>query len=501
VSLFERIARHAAQRPVATALRWSNGELSYAALLARIEEAMQLLSRQGTSVIAIDLENGPDWVIFDIAALSLDLCIVPLPVFFSVAQLRHAITRAGVQAIITDRPSALRESIGDLLEAGQQPLKLNQCGPFWLTTNDATRRGPAAILAGIHKLTFTSGTTGTPKGVPLSWARMRTVTVALVDRVGLGAQDFHLSLMPLAILLENIGGIYASLWAGAGVMLSPMQDVGMNGAAGVNGVVLAEALMAAGASTAIFIPQTLQALVEVIEHGHAARPPLRFGAVGGAPVSPRLLQRAATAGLPVYEGYGLSECCSVVCLNTPDAHRLGSVGCPLPNVDLAITADGEIVVRNCNFPGYLGDEKAGGLAWHTGDIGKLDDDGFLYLKGRRRNVIITAFGRNVAPEWVESELTLESSIDQAAVFGDARPFNIAVIKPAPGSSSHDIEAAIARVNSGLPDYARVSCWVPTDEAFSPHNGMLTGTGRIRREKVWEHYRNAIESIYCEAISS
>lgn len=501
MTLLERIAQHAAQRPAAIALRWRNGELGYTALLAEVEEAMALLSRLGSRVIALDMENGPDWVVFDIAGLALDLCVVPLPAFFSAVQLRHAITRAGVQAIITDRPEVLRKSIGDLLETGAQPLALGRRSACRLTTTEAARREAAIVPVGIHKLSFTSGTTGAPKGVPLSWAQMRAVAVALANTVGLEARDVHLTLMPLAILLENIAGVYASLWAGGSIMLAPIQDVGMNGAAGVDGVTLAEALMAAGASTAIFTPQTLQALVEAVEQGHAARPPFRFGAVGGAPVSPRLLQRAATVGLPIYEGYGLSECSSVICLNTPDMHRLGSVGRPLPDVDLVVAADGEVVVRNCSFAGYLGDEETSGLTWHTGDIGEFDDDGFLYLKGRRRNVFITAFGRNVAPEWVERELTLERPIEQAAVFGDARPFNVGVINPMVGAPPREIEAAIARANSGLPDYARVSRWILADDVFSPRNGMLTGSGRIRRENVWEHYRDAIESIYCGAVSS
>jgi long-subunit acyl-CoA synthetase (AMP-forming) len=218
-------------------------------------------------------------------------------------------------------------------------------------------------------------------------------------------------------------------------------------------------------------------------------------------VSPRLLQRADALGLPVFEGYGLSECSSVVCLNSPAGRRAGSVGRPLPHVDLAIAADGEVVIRNSGFSGYLGGARPSTPAFRTGDIGELDPDGFLHLRGRRRNVFITAFGRNVAPEWVERELTLEAPIAQAAVFGEARPFNVAVVYPAAGASDAEVESAISRANRGLPDYARVSRWVRADEVFSPANGMLTGTGRIRRGRVWQHYRDVIESNYAEAISS
>lgn len=501
MTLRERIGLHATQRPDAVALAWRSGALGYAALQERIDVAIAMLDQQRATVVALDLENGPDWVVFDIAALALGVCLVPLPAFFSTAQMRHAVTRAGAQAIISDRPEALRESLDGLLEDECVELATVQGRAHWLETRAAARLGAANVPAGVHKITYTSGTTGTPKGVLLGWPQMRAVAVALADAVKLGVDDAHLAVMPLAVLLENIAGVYAPLWAGASVTLAPMRDVGMRGAAGIDGIALADALMAAAASTAIFMPQTLQALVEVIERGDAARPPLRFAAVGGAPVSPRLLQRAALLGLPVYEGYGLSECGSVVCLNTPEAHRIGSVGRPLAHVGLAVAAGGEVIVRNSGFSGYLGNDAVAESVWRTGDIGELDADGFLHLHGRRRNVFITAFGRNVAPEWVERELMLEPEIAQAAMFGDARPFNVALINPAAGASANDVEAAIARANRGLPDYARISRWVQADDVFSPRNGMLTGTGRIRRAALWSYYRNAIESIYCEAISS
>jgi acyl-CoA synthetase (AMP-forming)/AMP-acid ligase II len=313
--------------------------------------------------------------------------------------------------------------------------------------------------------------------------------------------DRHLALMPLAVLLENIAGVYAPLWAGASVMLLPMAKVGLSGSSGLNGETMALALSENRATTAIFTPQTLQGVIEALESSPAIPLSLRFAAVGGAPVSPRLLQRAAELGLPVFEGYGLSECASVVCLNTPAHHRSGSVGRPLPHLQLTLSDDGEVLVHGQPFVGYLGEAPSASGRWPTGDLGELDDDGFLYLHGRRRNVFITAFGRNVAPEWVERELMLEAAIAQAAVFGEARPYNVAVVVPGSGATPSDIEAAFARTNRTLPDYARVSRWLPADAPFSPANGLLTGTGRIRRTALLERYGQAIELLYCEAQTS
>jgi long-subunit acyl-CoA synthetase (AMP-forming) len=500
--LLDLIKAHAATRPTATAIVWRDGQLTYRQLYERVHEAMAWLEAEGVEAIGLDLENGPDWVVLDLAALAMRICVVPLPRFFAPGQLRHAIASTGVDAIISDHPGSLPVALADLLNDASGSLAFCRTPHTVLrTTTDAVRCNAKGCLAGADKVTFTSGTTGSPKGARLTWLQMRSVTVSLVEAAGMTANDRHLATMPFAVLLENIAGIYAPLWAGARVILSAMPDIGIRGAADVDGQVLAEALARHAATTAIFTPQTLQAVVEALEDRIAEVPDLRFAAVGGAPVSSRLLSRAADLGLPVYEGYGLSECSSVVCLNTPAHNRPGSVGRPLPHVDLAIADDGEIVVHDSHFSGYVGQPAADAITWRTGDVGELDADGFLYLRGRRRNVFITAFGRNVAPEWVERELALEPSIFQAAVFGEARPFNVAVIVASDGATVAQVEAAVKRVNHDLPDYARVNRWVPAATPFSPANGLLTGTGRVRRQQVYERHRDVIQSIYQEVALS
>ena len=127
---------------------------------------------------------------------------------------------------------------------------------------------------------------------------------------------------------------------------------------------------------------------------------------------------ARVAGLPAYEGYGLSECASVVALNAPGAVREGSVGRVLPHATLRIDEAGEIHVRGATMLGYLGEEGASPEEVATGDLGFINDDGYLYVQGRRKNLLITSLGRNVSPEWVERELLAHTSIGQAVVFGD-----------------------------------------------------------------------------------
>jgi long-chain acyl-CoA synthetase len=160
-----------------------------------------------------------------------------------------------------------------------------------------------------------------------------------------------------------------------------------------------------------------------------------------------------------------------------------------------IDENGEICVSGASFCGYVGGETAGAAEIRTGDIGRLDDDGFLYILGRRRNVFITSYGRNVSPEWVEAEFAKQPSIAQVSIFGEARPWNVGVIVPAPGASPSEIQADLESVNQTLPDYARLGAWVIAQEPFSPGNGMLTANGRNRRTGIWQRYRGQIDACY------
>jgi long-subunit acyl-CoA synthetase (AMP-forming) len=211
----------------------------------------------------------------------------------------------------------------------------------------------------------------------------------------------------------------------------------------------------------------------------------------------RLLERAALLGLPVHEGYGLSECASVVAVNRCGDNRVGSVGKPLPHVRLSFGPDGEILVRGVRWRGYLGEAAAATQqeCIATGDLGYLDGDGFLHLTGRKKSSFITSFGRNVAPEWVEGELVSQGPIAQAAVFGEARPFNSAVLAVQRTATPQAVEDALAEVNQRLPDYARVRAWLAASEPFTPGNGMLTPNGRLRRSNIFNTYAARIGALY------
>jgi long-subunit acyl-CoA synthetase (AMP-forming) len=132
-------------------------------------------------------------------------------------------------------------------------------------------------------------------------------------------------------------------------------------------------------------------------------------------------------------------------------------------------------------------------------LGYFDADGFLHLSGRRKNMFITSYGRNVSPEWVEAELCDERSIAQAAVFGESRPWNVAVLVPRPTATAEQLAAAVDAANRRLPDYARVGDFIIATEPFAPGNGQLTTNGRNRRTAIWNRYCPELDALYDEQL--
>ncbi len=300
-------------------------------------------------------------------------------------------------------------------------------------------------------------------------------------------------MLPLATLLENVAGVYAPLLAGARIELREMRQIGLQGASGLDLERFLRVLGATQPHSIILLPQLLLALVSAGERGLPLPQSLRFVAVGGGRVTPQLLRRAQALGLPVFEGYGLSECASVVCLNTPRARRIGTVGRPLPHVEVRVAGDGEILVRGPRMLGYVGEPALRDPWLATGDLGSVED-GFVTLRGRKKHMFVTAYGRNVNPEWVEAELVQQAPIAQAWVHGEARAENVAVLVPRGGACGHaEIDAAVGEVNARLPDYARVHRWVTAGEPFTADNGLATANGRLRRAALLARYPFAGES--------
>jgi len=282
----------------------------------------------------------------------------------------------------------------------------------------------------------------------------------------------HCAVLPLGVLLENVAGVYAALIAGATIILPPLKSFGAQYSD------LYAQLQKTRATSAILVPEILRTLLAQIAQ-QGPLPDLKFVAVGGSKVAPALIQKARALGLPVYEGYGLSECASVVSLNVPGQDKPGTTGQLLPHVEIAIE-ENEIIILNPGFLGYVGEPHSGPYA--TGDLGNIEKDGFVSITGRKKNVLITSYGRNVSPEWVESVLLAQPEIAQAFVYGDAQPNLSALVVPSKPYA--DIAHAIERANGTLPDYAQIHDAILT-LPFTAQDGTLTGNGRLRRQNILE----------------
>jgi len=421
-------------------------------------------ARSKVRVVGLVADNGPGWVIADLAAQKAGVVLVPLPAFFTPAQVEHAVAETGMDSVIGARLPGF-DTAGEI------------AGHAWW------RRAalPAAFPRGTSKVTFTSGTTGTPKGVALSTEEQWAVAHALVHATRQLGLKRHLCLLPLAVLLENVAGVYAPLAAGIEVCVPPLAQTGLRGSSGFDPLACLAAIDKWQADSVILLPQMLAALAVVLEGGTPAPKSLKFAAVGGAKVSPALIHRARALGLPVYEGYGLSECASVVALNVPGADRVGSVGRVLPHTEIRFF-EKELHV------------KARGEWRATGDLGRVDGDGFLYIDGRRKHVLITSYGRKVSPEWPEAELLAGPAIAQAAVFGEAQPQLCALVVPAAGASPAAVDAQVRAANARLPDFAQIGAWLRVDAPFTPQNGFATANGRARREALWRAYAERLDDL-------
>lgn len=493
--MLSKIFSHIAYQPAAIALKSETCQISYQDLPLQIERVVDWLkSHQAHGTVALAVDNSSAWVITDLAMLSYGLTNVPIPAFFSDSQKQHVLDDARVSILITDQPVRWLQSDQERVVIGCLTVATKEL--FMVRIN------PDSLASNIHKITYTSGTTGQPKGVCLHEDTMWQVADAVCQVTGQSSADRHCCVLPLATLLENVAGVYGTLLAGGTVCVDSCERTGFSGGQFQVDVVY-RTLVATAATTVIFIPELLKALTHHIETGYPAPAQLRFVAVGGASVASDFLLRAHHVGLPVYEGYGLSESASVVTLNTPQSNRPGSIGKPLPHIQMQVDASGELWIKGANFTSYTQSQSepvtdSEGFM-PTGDLAYRDDDGFWYVSGRKKNMFITSFGRNVSPEWVESELVNHTEILQACVFGEARPFNVAVIVAPAQLSSVRLDTLIMQTNARLPDYAQIADWIRATEPFTPLNQQLTTNGRVKRAQIWQSYQPVIEALYQEIV--
>jgi long-subunit acyl-CoA synthetase (AMP-forming) len=438
------------------------GTLSYQDLLSRIRDGAEW-ARNLPERVGLLYANAADCIVADLALGFAGKELVPLPVFFSDAQLAHIV-----------RAARLSHAVCDSLCCGRATKLGLTASPLGAATSCSGE--PAADA---RRIIFTSGSTGHPKGVRLSARQMLASVTALAEATGATAEDRYLSLLPSALLLEQIAGIYVPLWVGGTIHLPR----GLSGAP--KSASIAGAAEEAQPTATVLVPDLLKAWLNELEARDSRAPAsLKYVAIGGAPVPERLMSAAWQRGLPAYEGYGLSECCSVVSLTRPGESGTGTAGRPLASVHVAIES-GEIVVSGPTvMNGYLSEPDIFG-PWRTGDLGSLDSEGRLSVSGRKDNLIVTGAGRNVSPEWIEDMIAADRRIGRCVVVEHEGAL-VAVITPTDksvASSMANLHDTLVHASRDAPDYAKPRQYlVLSDEDFGALD-LLTPNGRPRRASI------------------
>jgi long-subunit acyl-CoA synthetase (AMP-forming) len=469
--LFDALNHHALEAADKAAVSDSEGVIRRGELLRRVcSLAADIKTQSGT--IGILAPNGIDWVIAQLGCALAGKIAVPLPTFFSMAQLGHIVRSA---------------SVGLILTTDQTQLLTQQSGvPTSPISDHDAAAGLPDPIDGFGQIIYTSGSTGQPKGVRHESGQIVWSAAALAAATGATAEDTYLSVLPLPLLLETICSIFIPAMLGAYVHFDTAlaEQVGRGDAKGIS-----RAFDLKQPTTSVVVPQLLKQWVgELQAGGNRAPSSLRFVAVGGAPVPQQVAEKAWQLGIPVHEGYGLSECCSVVAVNRPGERRSDTVGRPLSGLDVSID-DGEIVVDGPSITdGYLG-QGPGQRPWRTGDLGAIDQNGFLKIHGRKDSLIVTSFGRNISPEWIETMLLGDLRVAFCAVVGHGEPYLTAVIVPSgPGeawfanATYNDVLGLISDCCLGAPEYAVPRACVVSSFQEAVGNQLLTN-GRPARKQI------------------
>ena len=563
-------------------------ELSYQQLADRVQDLSLGLLELGVSPgdrVAILSENRPEWAIADYACLTARCTDVPIYPTLPARQVEYALCDSGAVAIfvstkqqlekvtaIRSRVPALRHVITfDNGASGAEVLTLDQvCARGQATRSRHPRWKDTALEArpdDLATLIYTSGTTGDAKGVMLTHGNITSNVTTCCTLFTFRDTDDCLSFLPLSHIFERMFGHYSMFHAGVVINYAESVDTVaadmerwrptlMASVPRLYEKIYARVLERVRTGSAVkkrlffWAKDIGERWIERRLNGQPISPllaaqrlladrlvfaklrertggRLRFFISGGAPLSPDIARFFHAAGMPILEGYGLTETSPVIAVNTFEHLRLGTVGRPIPGVEVKIAPDGEILTRGPHvMTGYYRKPEATSEAlddegwFHTGDIGLLDPDGYLKITDRKKDLIVTAGGKNIAPLPIESLVKTSKFVSNAVMLGDRRRFPIMLVVPnqttltawAEGQKikAENFEALLQlpetqskmdrEVRTTLRDQA--SFEVPKRLLLLPHDftvesGELTPTLKIKRRVVEQHHRLAIEALYAQ----
>ena len=533
--------------------------------------------------VALLSENRPEWVFADLGILSLGAVTVPVYPTSSEKECRYILDHSEVSLVFVsslEQLKKVRSQVGSGklkravcfdLEKSESPAILSfadclEAGRLALLNNDRLyeRLAGRAKRDDVATLIYTSGTTGAPKGVMLTHGNFLSNCEASQEALPLSESEKSLSFLPLSHVFERMAGYYYMIQEGASIAYAEsMQTV-------------AEDIKIVRPTVAASVPRLFEKIHAKILETVEAGPPLKrkifnwalktgeeagryrqrneplpaglgfkfslarllvfnklkralggrikFFISGGAPLLKELAEFFYAAGVLILEGYGLTETSPVISVNRPERFKFGTVGLALPNVEVRIAPDGEILTRGPHvMKGYLKNDEATREAikdgwFHTGDIGELDGEGFLKITDRKKDLIKTAGGKMIAPQNIEAEIMKDPLFAQVVTVGDRRPYLVALIVPnraelerltgAEGIQAASWEARLKepkvlqkvdeRLRQRMKDFApfeQIKYFHLLPHELTQETGELTPTLKVKRRVVMEQYASEIEALY------
>jgi long-chain acyl-CoA synthetase len=532
--------------------------------------------RKGDNV-ALLARNSLDWALVDFALARIGAVGIPVYASSSPRDVGYLLAHSEAIGIVCEDATQLAkvEEVSGELASLQHVLTFHDLEGLAAHGHDFAQASPTALddaSAAIAEddlftIIYTSGTTGPPKGCMLShrnYHEMATVVDRMEERYYL-PDDVMLLYLPLA---HNYGRLMLLLGAHVGFTIAFLADPLRVAEAlpqvrptllpsvprvyeKVHSAVLARFDAATGTKRRLIdwalpigrevsrlqaegkpIPASLRTKHRVADRlvFSKVRAPfggrLRMPGSGGAPLAKEIIEFFDAIGIRIAEGYGLTECTTAASTNRPDSYRFGSVGQPLPGFEVRIADDGEIEVRSETvFQGYYKDPEAtaavlGSDGWlKTGDIGTLDEDGFLHITDRKKDILVTAGGKNVAPQNIENDLKTSTYVSQALVIGDARPYVSALVTLDPveigrwaadqgvdadaTELAHDervrelLQGVVDDVNRERSRFEQVKRFAILPRDFTMEDGEITPTLKVKRRAVQEHFAAEIDALYAE----
>ncbi len=521
--------------------------------------------------VAILGENRHEWVVADFACMLLGAVVVPIYTTLTAEQTSELLRDSGARAIFVSSARHLEKvlSIREATMVEKISIMDDLTDPHAARITDLMElpvdaqleaAGRAITADDLATIIYTSGTTGTPKGVmlthgnmasninyfcpdfgfqagvtcisflPLSHVTARCVDLGLLSRGVTLAHLPQIDKLPQALLelsphiLLSVPRVYEKVHTQVAVKAAKFPRKQIYEWALRTGRKYRSEILAGKTPTSLAWKLADLLVYSKIRAGLGGR--VQTFISGGAPLGRDLAEWYADVGLRICEGYGLTETSPVIAVNTPAAHRIGSVGKPLGNVEVRIADDGEILVRGPSvFQSYWNKAEETRNAFvddwfKTGDIGRLDEDGFLYVTDRKKDLLKTSGGKFIAPQPIEGSLKHHPWITEAVVVGDKRKFPSVLIFPNFASiETHaqqdglqfssreelvripDIQARYADIvsalNEGLAQFEKLKKFCLVPDELSPANGTLTASLKLRRRVIEERYRDQIASMYEE----